>query len=190
MPHGASQNASAWRAGGSCFGRWLRWDCCSCLISSARQVFFILNSKREGTFPVSLVDVLKNGSIVMLLSLGMTLVIATGGVDLSVGAVMAIALPPWRRQSLISRQTILLWQFWRRDRGVTCGWRVERTARWLGFGIQPIVATLILMVAGRAGAAHHRWPDYHVSRRTANFPVQRPFSRGRFQCGSWRSCCC
>ena len=38
-----------------------------------------------------LIDILDHGSKVMLLSLGMALVIATGGVDLSVGAVMAIA---------------------------------------------------------------------------------------------------
>ena len=38
----------------------------------------------------SLVDILRNGSCVMLLALGMTLVIATGGIDLSVGTVMAI----------------------------------------------------------------------------------------------------
>ena len=37
------------------------------------------------------IDILKNGSYVMLLAMGMTLVIATGGVDLSVGAVMAIS---------------------------------------------------------------------------------------------------
>ena len=37
------------------------------------------------------IDILRNGATVMLLALGMTLVIATGGVDLSVGAVMAIS---------------------------------------------------------------------------------------------------
>src|SRR6185295_15764809 len=53
--------------------------------------FFHFEFEEGGYVSGSLVDVLKNGSIVMLLSLGMTLVIATGGVDLSVGAVMAIA---------------------------------------------------------------------------------------------------
>ena len=38
-----------------------------------------------------LVDILNQGSKVMLLAIGMTLVIATGGVDLSVGSLMAIA---------------------------------------------------------------------------------------------------
>ena len=36
-------------------------------------------------------DIPRNGSTTMLLALGMTLVIATGGVDLSVGAIMAIS---------------------------------------------------------------------------------------------------
>src|SRR3954462_5555177 len=37
------------------------------------------------------VDILTQGSRTLLLALGMTLVIATGGVDLSVGSVVAIA---------------------------------------------------------------------------------------------------
>src|SRR5207247_399264 len=46
---------------------------------------------RNGHVYGSLVDILKLSSRVMLVSLGMTLVIATAGVDLSVGAVVAIA---------------------------------------------------------------------------------------------------
>src|SRR5213075_877500 len=46
---------------------------------------------RDGHLYGVLIDILNHGSKVMLLSLGMTLVIGTGGVDLSVGAVMAIA---------------------------------------------------------------------------------------------------
>src|ERR1044071_7861334 len=46
---------------------------------------------REGRFYGVLIDILNHGSKVMLLALGMALVIATSGVDLSVGAVMAIA---------------------------------------------------------------------------------------------------
>ena len=46
---------------------------------------------REGHLYGTPIDILNHGSKVMLLSLGMALVIATGGVDLSVGAVMAIA---------------------------------------------------------------------------------------------------
>src|SRR5262245_51379815 len=52
--------------------------------------FFKLET-RDGNVYGSLIDILRNGSTVSLLAIGMTLVIATGGVDLSVGAVMAIA---------------------------------------------------------------------------------------------------
>src|SRR5665213_3162099 len=52
--------------------------------------FFHLEIK-DGRLYGSLVDILNRGAPVMLLSLGMTLVIATGGVDLSVGSIMAIA---------------------------------------------------------------------------------------------------
>src|SRR5882672_4913984 len=46
---------------------------------------------RNGRLYGVLIDILNHGSKVMLLALGVALVIATGGVDLSVGAVMAIA---------------------------------------------------------------------------------------------------
>ena len=52
--------------------------------------FFHLEIK-EGRLFGTLVDIFNRAAPVMLLSLGMTLVIATDGVDLSVGAVMAIA---------------------------------------------------------------------------------------------------
>lgn len=52
--------------------------------------FFTITS-RDGNLYGNLIDILRNGSTVMLLAIGMTFVIATGGVDLSVGAVMAIA---------------------------------------------------------------------------------------------------
>jgi simple sugar transport system permease protein len=112
--------------------------------------FFHLELAEGGYLSGSLIDVLKNGSIVMLLSLGMTLVIATGGVDLSVGAVMAIAGAV--AATIINRPdgafTI----------AVVAAIGVSLLAgAWNGllvgaFRIQPIVATLILMVAGRGVA--------------------------------------
>ena len=92
------------------------------------------------------IDVLNRGAPVALLAIGMTLVIATGGIDLSVGAVMAIAgaiaaaaissgygLPATLAMALAA--------------GLACGlWNGVLVAV---IGIQPIVATLILMVAGR-----------------------------------------
>jgi ribose/xylose/arabinose/galactoside ABC-type transport system permease subunit len=52
---------------------------------------------RAGNLYGNLIDVLRNGSTVALLAIGMTLVIATGGVDLSVGAVNDESLGRWER---------------------------------------------------------------------------------------------
>ena len=52
---------------------------------------FLDISIANGRLYGSPVDVLNRGAPVALLAIGMTLVIATGGIDLSVGAVMAIA---------------------------------------------------------------------------------------------------
>lgn len=52
--------------------------------------FFALEMK-EGHLYGSLIDILRNSVPTVVLALGMTLVIATGGVDLSVGAIMAIS---------------------------------------------------------------------------------------------------
>ena len=46
---------------------------------------------QDGHLYGSLIDILRNGAPVLLVALGMTLVIATRGIDLSVGAVAAIA---------------------------------------------------------------------------------------------------
>ena len=102
---------------------------------------------REGRFYGVLIDILNHGSKVMLLSVGMALVIATGGVDLSVGAVMAIAgavgaqliskgTVPFPAVIIIALAASLVAGAWN---GLLVG----------AFKIQPIVATLILMVAGR-----------------------------------------
>jgi len=52
--------------------------------------FFQLEIK-QGHLYGNLIDVLRNSAPTIVLAMGMTLVIATGGIDLSVGAVMAIA---------------------------------------------------------------------------------------------------
>ena len=93
----------------------------------------------------SLVDVFNRGAPVALLSLGMVLVIATRGIDLSVGAVMAIAGAIVA--SLVDSHSVPVALGAALGVGLLCG-------LWNGFlvavlRIQPIVATLILMVAGR-----------------------------------------
>jgi ribose/xylose/arabinose/galactoside ABC-type transport system permease subunit len=115
----------------------------------------------------SIIDVLRNGACIMLLAIGMTFVIATGGVDLSVGAVMAISasiaalmmnpyvlateLPP-NLEKLLFDPTFTYAPLWAviivtLAVCTMCGlWNGLLVA----YGrIQAMVATLILMIAGR-----------------------------------------
>ena len=124
---------------------------------------------RNGRVYGSPIDVLNRGAPVMLLALGMTLVIATGGIDLSVGSVMAmsgalaavlIARPPDASLSVVNLHgnvpvivalallAALAAGIWN---GVLVAW----------VRVQPIVATLILMVAGR-GIARLITNNQHV----------------------------
>jgi Ribose/xylose/arabinose/galactoside ABC-type transport systems, permease components len=100
---------------------------------------------QDGRLFGSVVDVFNRGAPVALLSIGMVLVIATRGIDLSVGAVMAIAGAI--AASLADSQPVAVCLAAALAAGALCG-------LWNGFlvsvfRIQPIVATLILMVAGR-----------------------------------------
>jgi simple sugar transport system permease protein len=107
---------------------------------------------QDGHLYGSLIDILRFGAPLMLVALGMTVVIATGGIDLSVGAVVAISGA--LACLLISNLD---------DQGAVGGVLVAvaialglslALGLWNGVlvavvGIQPIIATLILMVAGR-----------------------------------------
>jgi simple sugar transport system permease protein len=128
--------------------------------------FFNLELK-DGHLYGSLVDILRNSAPTVILAIGMTLVIATGGVDLSVGATMAIAAsvacilidprivgvnlqgditsvvgdPSY---SFVPMPLVILVPL---VVAILCG-------AWNGllvsyFRIQPMVATLVLMIAGR-----------------------------------------
>jgi len=112
--------------------------------------FFSLEVK-DGHLYGSLVDILNNGAPLMVVAVGMTLVIATGGTDLSVGPVIAITgaiatsligvqngvtAMPMPLVILISLSVATMFGLWN-------GLLVSRV------GVAPIVATLILMVAGR-----------------------------------------
>ncbi len=117
----------------------------------------------DGHLYGNLIDVLNDGAPLVLVSIGMTLVIATGGVDLSVGAVVAISaamgavlINPALGNKLISNEVLTanttntpLWIIILADlaAGTLCGlWNGILVSR---ARIQPMVATLILMVAGR-----------------------------------------
>jgi len=115
---------------------------------------------RDGHLYGSVIDLLDRAAPLLIVSLGMTFVLATGGVDLSVGAVMAIAGAV--AAGLVARPSYSVLS------GIDAG---GSFAFALAFAllagllaglcngvlvafveIQPIVATLILMVAGRGVA--------------------------------------
>jgi len=115
------------------------------LLNAVHDTGFLKISLLDGHLYGVPVDILAQGSRIMLVALGMTLVIATGGVDLSVGSVVAISgavcavlLQGGHALGLTLATGLLA--------GAANGLLVAR------FGVQPIVATLILMVAGRGVA--------------------------------------
>jgi ribose/xylose/arabinose/galactoside ABC-type transport system permease subunit len=102
------------------------------------------------------VDILNRGAPIMLIALGMTLVIATKGVDLSVGAIVAVAgalaaslVQPGGR---LEHGPILLVVAIALAASLILGvWNGVLVAF---FDVQPMVATLILMVSGRGLAQY------------------------------------
>ncbi|HZN69601.1 MAG TPA: ABC transporter permease, partial [Tepidisphaeraceae bacterium] len=132
--------------------RWTRlvWPLAALVVLLLFDLIFIPGffsiSLKDGKLYGTVINILDRAAPVLLLSIGMTLVIATGGVDLSVGAVMAIAgsvaaelaRGPGGPVAAIAAALLV----------------ALLAGAWNGFlvavlGIQPIVATLILMVAGR-----------------------------------------
>lgn len=119
---------------------------------------FFSVSIKEGHLYGSIIDILNRSVPIMLLAIGMTFVIATGGTDLSVGALVALSAALAVR--LIRGNTDLL-----NDASamplifvILITLAVTSFAGlWNGMlvsflNIQPIIATLILMVAGRGVA--------------------------------------
>lgn len=120
--------------------------------------FFHLELK-DGHLYGSVIDIANRAAPLMLAALGMTLVIATRGIDISVGAVVAIA---GSVAALLIGGTMVIengvpvyvsripmaWALCAAmGAALLCGaWNGLLVA---GLGLQPIVATLILMVAGR-----------------------------------------
>jgi len=117
---------------------------------------------KDGHLYGILIDILNRACPLMLISIGLTLVIATGGIDISVGAVVAISGA--MAATLIGGSLVI------KDGVQTYVTLVSMPVAilaalalstlfgaWNGFlvsriGMQPIVATLILIVAGRGVA--------------------------------------
>ena len=128
-------------------------------VNAAFNPSFLHIEWRGGHLYGSLIDILNRAAPLMLVSLGMTLVIATRGIDISVGAVVAIAaaLAAWMiggslvvkdgAAAEVSRFPMWLAIAAALGMALACGlWNGVLVAR---IGMQPIIATLILMVAGR-----------------------------------------
>jgi ribose/xylose/arabinose/galactoside ABC-type transport system permease subunit len=120
--------------------------------------FFHLEIK-DGHLYGSVIDIVNRAAPLMLTALGMTLVIATRGIDISVGAV--VALSGTVAAMLIGGTMVInngvpeyvsnipmVWALCAAmGAALLCGaWNGLLVAK---LGLQPIVATLILMVAGR-----------------------------------------
>jgi simple sugar transport system permease protein len=107
---------------------------------------------QDGHLYGSLIDILRNSAPILLIALGMTLVIATRGIDLSVGAIAAIAgavacvyIAGSPNESAAGTAIVAV--------TMALGACVL-LGLWNGFlvsvlRIQPIIATLVLMTAGR-----------------------------------------
>ena len=120
--------------------------------------FFRLDIK-DGHLYGALVDIVNRAAPLMLAALGMTLVIATRGVDISVGAVVAISGAV--AAILIGGKMVVIDGVSQYVSNVPMWWALAAAigaallcGAWNGLlvavlGLQPIIATLILMVAGR-----------------------------------------
>lgn len=136
----------------------------------------------------------------VIVGVGMTLVIATGGIDLSVGSLMAISgalapliflgnilpgLPDWLAITLAFVVPVVITGIL----GTFNGWLITR------FQIQPIIATLILFIAGRGIAqvlTNGNLQVFHVAEfqfiglgRVAGVPFQALLMVGLVAIAAW-----
>ncbi|MDR1650540.1 MAG: ABC transporter permease [Synergistaceae bacterium] len=158
----------------------------SLLFLAALLIFNILFTERFGVIEVrdghfygNIMDILRRSVPTVLLGTGMTLVIATGGIDLSVGAVIAVS---GAIGALLARDgyplpvIIALPLAAALISGVWNGFLVAK------IGIQPFVATLILMVSGRGiaqllcGGQIIKFSDPSFEYISAGFILGFPFS--------------
>ena len=120
--------------------------------------FFAIEIK-EGHLFGNLIDILKGATPIMLLAIGLTLVIATKGIDISVGSMVAIScavvavmiggdlVMKGGAQVYVTRVPMAFAMMGAITVTIVAGmWNGMLVSR---VGMQPIIATLILMVAGR-----------------------------------------
>jgi ribose/xylose/arabinose/galactoside ABC-type transport system permease subunit len=121
--------------------------------------FFAL-AIRDGHLYGALIDILNRGASLIIIALGLTLVIATHGIDISVGSVVAISGAV--AASLIGGTLVVHGGTGMQDvtdvplalaiagaLGVALAFGMWNGTLVSVFGLQPIIATLILLIAGR-----------------------------------------
>lgn len=132
----------------------LVWPCLTlvllCLLDLARNPHFLSITMLEGHLFGAPIDILNRAAPLVLVSIGMTFVIATRGIDISVGAIVAIAGAAAASILADNPSHVALAIGAALATGILAG-------MWNGLlvaliGMQPIIATLILMVAGRGVA--------------------------------------
>src|SRR3712207_2975266 len=110
-----------------------------CLFGAARYVAFVT--------PENLLNVLRQNSMLGLVALGMTLVILTGGIDLSVGALLGIAgIVAARLSESGALPAVLAGVGAAALLGTVNGLLIARAR------IQPFIVTLAMMIAARGAA--------------------------------------
>ncbi len=120
--------------------------------------FFEIEIK-DGRLSGSLIDIMNRSSYIILLAIGMTFVVATAGIDISVGAVVAIsaAISAYLiGGTLVVENGVQQYvSFMPMPVAIIAALLIATAlGMWNGLlisrmGLQPIIATLILMVAGR-----------------------------------------
>ena len=117
--------------------------------------FLDISMTEDGRLYGRIIDILNRSCSLVILALGMTFVIATSGIDISVGAVIAISAAVvctllGGRGDGVAETPMALAMLAAVAVGVLCGmWNGLLVAK---FKIQAVVATLILMTAGRGVA--------------------------------------
>lgn len=107
---------------------------------------FLSITMKDGHLFGNTIDILNRAAPLILISIGMTLVIATQGIDISVGSIIAISAA-LSATVIVDGGSVPLAILVGIASGVLCG-------AWNGFlvsyiGVQPMVGTLILYIVGR-----------------------------------------
>jgi len=128
----------------------LFWPCATLVLlitlNAVVNPGFLAITWRDGHLYGNLVDILNRAAPLALVAAGMTLVIAARGLDISVGAVVAIAAATG---ALVVSSTGSLGLAISAALAVALLCGLWNGLLVVGVGMQPIIATLILMVAGR-----------------------------------------